>query len=332
MRRDVPFLVIAALVISLHPLAAHAQGTGRSLDIQPGARQNGMGAAGVALLGDPTAGLWWNPAMLAFGRRPDATMTYAKLVPGLANDVKYYNGGVTVPVGHVVGMGLGYTHLSYGRDFGTPDFHAREETPAVSAGVRATPELAFGATAKFIDIAFAPGGAASTTGIDLGALYRHRLDDFTVAAGVMAQNLGPKVKFGGLDEGSPLTRNVRFGIAADYASPPTRDGLEFGAAFALDRFQSILPGGNDANYATTHYGGEVSLGLHRVARVALRAGYYDDPEGQIQDPTFGVGGRVLGLTVDFASIPQAHDSGLERVKKWTFGYHFDPLPRGRGDI
>jgi len=34
--------------------AAFAQGTGRELDIQPGARQNGLGAAGVALADDAT--------------------------------------------------------------------------------------------------------------------------------------------------------------------------------------------------------------------------------------------------------------------------------------
>ena len=127
-------------------------------------------------------------------------------------------------------------------------------------------------------------------------------------------------------ERAPLTRNVRIGLAAQYAAAPIRVDYDFGAAFAVDRFQSILPGGGGSNFGTTHVGGEVSLDMVRVARLALRAGYYDDPDGQIEDPTFGAGLRLIGLTVDWASIPQARDSGLKNVQKWTFGYHFDPLP------
>ena len=48
---------------------AFAQGTGRSLDIQPGARQNGIGAAGVAIADDATGVTWWNPAGLGFVTR-----------------------------------------------------------------------------------------------------------------------------------------------------------------------------------------------------------------------------------------------------------------------
>ncbi|HEV2105646.1 MAG TPA: hypothetical protein VGU27_07925, partial [Candidatus Eisenbacteria bacterium] len=57
--------VLSALALGLALAAtAWAQGTGRSLDIQPGARQNGMGAAGVALAEDATGATWWNPAAL----------------------------------------------------------------------------------------------------------------------------------------------------------------------------------------------------------------------------------------------------------------------------
>jgi hypothetical protein len=66
--------------------SAFAQGTGRSLDIQPGARQNGMGAAGVALPEDATGATWWNPAGLGFLDRGSVDLTYAQLVPGLASD------------------------------------------------------------------------------------------------------------------------------------------------------------------------------------------------------------------------------------------------------
>ena len=62
---------LVALVLGLLiAVDASAQGTARSLDIQPGARQVAMGAAGVALADDPTGVAWWNPAVLGFVGRP----------------------------------------------------------------------------------------------------------------------------------------------------------------------------------------------------------------------------------------------------------------------
>src|SRR2546426_721753 len=81
--------VLAGILGLVVATGAWAQGTGRSLDIQPGGRQNGMGAAGVALADDPTAATWWNPAALGFVGRTGVELTYAQLVPGLANDVNY---------------------------------------------------------------------------------------------------------------------------------------------------------------------------------------------------------------------------------------------------
>ena len=45
-------LALASLLAFGWAGSALAQGTGRSLDIQPGARENGVGAAGVAVLAE----------------------------------------------------------------------------------------------------------------------------------------------------------------------------------------------------------------------------------------------------------------------------------------
>src|SRR5438105_9963187 len=98
-------LATAALALGILTGSAHAQGTGRSLDIQPGGRQNGMGAAGVALTGDATGMTWWNPAGLGFADHSAIQVTYAQLVPGLATDVSYNYGTYVQPIKGVGAVG-----------------------------------------------------------------------------------------------------------------------------------------------------------------------------------------------------------------------------------
>src|SRR5207249_3906376 len=91
-------LATAVLALGIVAGTAHAQGTGRSLDIQPGGRQNGLGAAGVALTGDATGATWWNPAGLGFVDKSAIQISYAQLVPGLATDVTYNYGTYVQPI------------------------------------------------------------------------------------------------------------------------------------------------------------------------------------------------------------------------------------------
>src|SRR5207342_3598470 len=91
------------LVVMTSTTPAHAQ-AGRSLDIQPGGRQNGMGAAGVALFSDPSDALWWNPAALGFADRTSFQYTYANLLPELA-DIPYHHAAAAAPLGSWGGFG-----------------------------------------------------------------------------------------------------------------------------------------------------------------------------------------------------------------------------------
>jgi len=62
------FWLLAIIFLSpflLSPVFAQGEATVLFLVINPGARQGGMGEAGVALADDATA-IYWNPAGLAF--------------------------------------------------------------------------------------------------------------------------------------------------------------------------------------------------------------------------------------------------------------------------
>jgi len=294
-----------------------AQGTGRSLDIQPGARQNGMGAAGVALAEDATGVTWWNPAALGFVNRSAIELTYAQLVPGLATDVSYNYATFVKPVQGWGAFGVGLVFLSYGQSDqtnGSGDvtgtFGSSEISPAVYWGTRLLPDFAVGASLKFIRIDLAPSslsGVGSTFGLDLGGLYR--IPAARLNLGVNVQNLGPSVTFLSEDEKSPLSRNVKTGFAWEATS-----SKQFRLLFVGDFNQSLVT----SQFRTYNGGAE----LRYTDQIAGRIGYYSDPLGDIGGLTYGIGIGWKGLSLDFGSIPQARNSGLPNVSKITLGYRF----------
>ncbi len=316
MRLSTTIVLGCALGLSLAS-TAFAQGTGRSLDIQPGARQNGMGAVGVAIADDATGVTWWNPAGLGFVNRAAVDLTYAQLVPGLASDVNYNYLTYVRPTSGWGAFGIGLVFLSYGTSEGTDPFGnstgtftSNEVSPAISYGTKLLPDLSVGASLKYIRIQLAPqslSGVGATFGLDLAALYRIPAAKLNMAVNV--QNLGPSVTFINEDERSPLSRNIKAGLAWD-----TYEMEGFKLLTAVDFDQSLV---TDA-FWQLHSG----LELRYTDQIAGRVGYYYDPLGQLEGLTFGLGLGWKGLSLDFGSIPQAKDSGLPNVSKITLGYRF----------
>ncbi|HEY3216347.1 MAG TPA: PorV/PorQ family protein [Candidatus Eisenbacteria bacterium] len=297
--------------------SAGAQGTGRSLDIQPGGRQNGMGAAGVAVADDPTGATWWNPAALGFVNRKAVELTYAQLVPSLASDVSYNYLTYVHPVQGWGALGLGVVFLSYGQSdrtgqTGDPQgtFGSNEFSPALYYGTQILPEFALGASLKYIRIQLDPdnpGGVGATFGLDLASLYR--IPAARLSLGMNVQNLGPSVAFVDADKADPLGRNIKAGFAWEAYS-----NKNYGALMVGDFNQSLV-----TNDFRTYNGG---LELRYADQLAGRIGWYEDPLGDISDFTYGIGVTFKGLNLDLGSIPEAKDSGLGYVKKLTLGYRF----------
>ena len=323
MRAGTTALVFIAGLLLAAPV--FAQGTGRSLDIQPGARENGMGAAGVALAESPSGMTWWNPAGLGFARKFGADVTGAQLVPGLATDVYYMHVAAVTPIEGLGSVGFSNVFLSYGESEGvditgqpTGRFTSYEVSPALSYGVQLIPNVAFGVTAKWIRIQLAPQsyqGVGSTVGFDLGGLWKipiafPGMKVSGVNAGVVLQNLGPSVTFINEDQASPLSRNLKAGFAAQGDM-----GGMFHLGLVADYNQSLVT----SSFRT--YNGGVELGVKPSGEITatLRAGYYYDKLGDIRNLTFGLGGNIGPGLFDFAAIPQARDSGLDYVKKFTLG-------------
>ena len=307
-------LAILGLVIAS---PVWAQGTGRSLDIQPGGRQNAMGAAGVAVADDPTGATWWNPAALGFVGRSAIELTYAQLVPTLADDVTYNYGTYVQPLEGWGAFGIGIVFLSYGESQRTDEsgtelgtFGSNEFSPAIYYGTQILPDFSIGAAIKYIRIQLAPddqSGVGSTFGVDLAALYR--IPSVRLNFGLNVQNLGPSVAFINEDKADPLGRNIKVGAAWEPFSTK-----QFAVLLASDFNQSLVTD----DFRTYNNGME----LRYADQLAGRFGWYADPLGEISDFTYGIGVTFRGLNLDWGSIPQARDSDLGNVQKITLGYRF----------
>jgi hypothetical protein len=310
-------IALFVVVVGFSASTSFAQGTGRSLDIQPGARQNGFGAAGVALASDATGVTWWNPAGLGFVERGAIELTFAQLVPGLASDVTYNYGTWVQPLKGFGAFGVGLVFLSYGESEGsdpsgtpTGTFGSNEISPALYYGVRILPDLGVGASLKWIRIQLAPdsqNGVGTTFGLDLAALYR--IPQYRLSFGANLQNLGPSVTFINEDQASPLSRNLKIGGAWT-----AWDTKEIAVLGIYDFNQSLVTD----DFRTYNYG----LEIRAFEQLAGRIGYYKDPLGDIGGMTFGLGVNWGKLNLDFGSIPQARNSNLDNVNKITLGYTF----------
>lgn len=299
------------LVALLHTTPAFPQGTARSLDIQPGARQNGLGAAGVALLGDPSDALWWNPAALGFANRTSAQFTYAELLPPLAN-IPYRHVAAAAPLGSFGGFGTSFTRLDYGDDFGS------ELAPSIALGIQVHPMVAIGANLKWVQASF--GSSFPTDGetfaTDIGALVRFDRNPWRFGFGVMYQNAGGEIEYSPGDS-YPLSRNWKLGASVAVPVELT-DDLTFGGVAVLDFNQSEVT----SEFRTWH-GGVEGYVTYTDLRFAMRGGYYYDDLGEIQDLTFGAGLRAWMVSFDAAWIPQSRNADLDRVLKMTVGIHVD---------
>ena len=206
---------VAAVLLAIAVLCggisepSSAQGTARSMDLDPSARASSMGAASNAVFWGDDADQWANPALLAYHHGLRYEWGKTRLVPGLAEDVffeskvlKIGGGGVALwtagrPFGGLGGLKVDYGQIDLTNSSGIKigSFSPYEQIEswgwALSAGQlaenaarllgRALPSLSrygdvsFGMSVKHVQLNLAPpgyGGSGATTARDLGLLLR----------------------------------------------------------------------------------------------------------------------------------------------------------------
>lgn len=263
-------------------------------------------------------------------------VTFSKLVPDFFDDVYYSYAVYSQKLGDWSGFGVSVPFITYGDipitvaegDVGKP---IGTHTPAEFAfvfgyGTRLRENIGVGASVKVYRSNLAPpildeginlpdGATGTTFAADLGLLYKsarlpyvtlkggfpwldfHATRQLPVALGAAMLNLGPDITFVKARESSPLPRVLKLGAAATLyraGNSALIGAFDFTKPVVELRDEPIFGGGLEYAFAWGESG-----------NIALRAGYYSEREGDIQDPTFGMGIDWKGFRYDFVSFPQS---------------------------
>lgn len=324
-KRCLPLLSLLYITLFSAQAMAQAEAGAQSLMIPPGARANALGESYVAISDDATAP-WWNPAGLAFIEGNQITLMHSQLVPDLADDVYYEFLGYTGNFEGLGTIGLSLIYLTYGKSVAVDetgeikgDFSSWELTPQVSYGFKVPRilggDLGLGLGFKFIHVELAPkdftldgvDGSGSSFAVDFGGLLR--FENAGLNMGLAVTNLGPDIAYIDEEQADPLPRSLRAGLAYYLVRDETSQLMltgDFNQVLVTFDRSPIYGGGVEYQY----------LNL-----VGLRVGYIYDDDGNIKDPTFGLGFNIgQRFYLDYGNIPQ--DKELARVNRFSVGVRF----------
>jgi hypothetical protein len=360
MKTMLVFLVILLLTpVFLSRVYAQGEATVLFLIINPGARQGGMGEAGVGLADDANA-IYWNPGGLAFqyndpevDRKGEASLMHVNWLPQFNLSDMYYDYAAGRYYLQDIGMvGLAIQYISYGESIWTgpdsPDelgrFNSSEVSITGSYALKVKENVGLGVNLKYIHSRLSPievtvgtekgKGISSGFAVDLGVLYHPEWAQ-KLSLGANISNIGPKMSYVDYAQADPLPTNLRLGFAYHLVKSQfntltfvydtnkllvNRDSTKVDGVFEAMLYSSWTNG--DVLKKFTH-----SFGLEYwyTNLIALRAGYfYEDPSaGGRKFYTFGGGLRYSVFGFDFSYIlGSVDDSPLSDTMRFSLGIKF----------
>ncbi len=262
------------------------------IDLQLGARPQGMGGAFVALVDDVNA-VYWNPAGLTQMRTFEAAFMHVS--PFSIGEATIDFSSLAVPMSQTGALGVSWIHqgaeLEEGRGATYKKSNMSENTFVLSLARRLTPDMSLGVNVKRLRIDSEIGGGGGF-GYDLGLLYRvhniafEKLPFQTFSFGLMFRNLFTDLK----DESVPAT--LRMGVATKVYNGRV--------ALAVD-MEKKKEVNKEENSYQFHFGAETAI----TRNMLLRLGNDDG------DLTYGVGFLLLNWELDYA---------FYRIKEYDLDY------------
>lgn len=206
------FLVSGVLCLASSLFAASSETgttTASFLKIEPGVRPVGMGGAYVAVADDINS-VYWNPAGLVQLKTKEFSFVHTAWLEKINHETIAF----ASPAGPLFAYGLNIVY------FGTTDIDRRtvagisdgkakvaDYYESVSLAWKLMDTISVGATIKGIQMTL-DNDKGSGYALDLGALQKMPLN---LSAGIMVQNLGPKMK--AVDTSEKLPTNIKAGLA-----------------------------------------------------------------------------------------------------------------------
>ncbi len=300
------WIILIALVALFGHVSIAAPNGGRTaadfLQIGIGAKPAGMGGAYTAVSRGAEAS-YWNPAGLAGMQGGEINLGHFSWY----QDLNLEHGAFAIAVSPRATLAASMTYLNYGtiQGFdvtGNPvgNITAYDWAGALSLGVTASDNIAFGITGKFINQKL---DQISGTGFaaDIGV----RLQTNRFAFALVGTNLGPDMKFESVSE--KLPSSVRTGVAFAPFSTSILAAFEFEKRFYSN---SVIRQGLEFNFDEQYF---------------LRTGYnlyfQDASESVGTGIAFGAGLRFDKLAFDYAYTLQDKYSG-DDLHRFSLGFKF----------
>ena len=338
--RKITLLLGILLMSSLGVSNLFAQGEAavHFLLIAPGARNGGMGEAGVALANDANA-VYWNPAGLAFqyedpekDKKNEISLMHSKWLPQFNfSDLFYEFMAARFYIEGIGMVGGSFTFLNLGKNVWTDEngyelgtFDSNEFAIALSYSTKIQENMGIGVNLKYIRSNLSNvsvgsenrDGRAHTLAVDIGYLWKPAYDIFNnrFSFGANLSNFGPKITYIDQAQADPLPTNLRLGIAYDVID----DGFNK-LTFVYDTNRLLVvkdtSGTSDNVFKAVFYSawaeGDLAAFTHSLGLeyrygtlIALRTGYfYEDPShGARKFFTFGAGLEYSIFGIDFSYL------------------------------
>ncbi|SDM60860.1 type IX secretion system outer membrane channel protein PorV [Siphonobacter aquaeclarae] len=346
------------------------------LNISPDARSGALGEAGVALSPTDANGTFWNVSKLAFAEKDaGVSLTYTPWLRNLIGDMwlSYLSGYKKIGKNQVVGLSLNYFNMGqiqFTNDQGleTAQFDSKDFSVAGSYALKLSNKLGLGLSLRYINsnltgnqvingVATKPG---STVAGDI-ALFSNGYSPekkWYANYGVMIQNIGGKINYGGSQNPYFIPTNLKIGtaitnrldeknsltLAVDLnklmvPTPPQRDQngniIKGKDTDKLGLFEGVFgsfadaPGGFKEELQEVTISTGLEYDWNKILQARLGYFYENPKKGNRSYITAGFGVRYQSLGLDFSYLFQGNgqQNPLNNTLRLSLSYLIDSKVR-----
>ena len=285
--------IILSIILFSQLSFAQCQAGSLFLTINPGARSNAMGEAQIGVANDAYA-TYYNPAGLTNLSSKEFSFMHTSYLPNLVDDMSYDFLTFAMPFREDEALGGHFTYLNLGDQVSTDangnelgSFSSYMYALNLSYAKQIDDTSSWGVNGKYffqeLAVINSLDASSGSFAVDVGYFKHNAMDNPNLKLGAVITNVGPGVSF---DDGEEDPLPTRLGLGLSLLT------LEGQATVAFDLNYEV----ND-QAMVTNLGFEYFL----VENFALRAGFMNDPSGELSYTTLGIGARLdpVGFDVSY---------------------------------